>query len=48
MAFLFGVISDRMIKADKAWEIPFEVSRRLKHLSVTVSPKMAFSSRPTI
>lgn len=31
-AFLFGVISDRMIKADRAWRVPFELAGRLKHL----------------
>ncbi len=33
-AFLFGVISDRMMKAQKAWQVPFELSKRLGHLDV--------------
>ncbi len=33
-AFLYGVISDRMIKAEKAWQLPFELSKRLKQLDV--------------
>jgi len=39
-AFLFGVISDRMIKAEKAWALPYELSKRIGHLEVRKIAKM--------
>ena len=34
LAFLFGVILDQSMKAEKVWEIPFLLKQRLGHLDV--------------
>jgi len=39
-AFLFGVIADRMIKAEKAWKLSYELSRRFGHLDVAKLARM--------
>jgi uncharacterized HhH-GPD family protein len=39
-AFLFGVISDRMIKAEQAWALPYHLADRLGHLDVERIRKM--------
>lgn len=39
-AFLYGVIADRMVKAEKAWRVPFALADRLGHLDMHRIAKM--------
>lgn len=34
-AFLFGLISDQSVRAETAWSLPYKLSQRLGHFSIT-------------
>lgn len=46
-AFLFAVIFDQSIGAEKAWEIPYELKNRMKHLNVKDIANMSQSEIET-
>lgn len=46
-AFLFAVIFDQSIDAERAWEIPYELKNRMKHLNVKDIANMSLNEIET-